>query len=289
VNYKISFSTMAPDGKIPPGDPIWAAFNASFENVELEQVGIMDKIYMGHPFTTWHKNKWRHSDNYLAGQHIGLDFDSEDERSTLNHLCKDSFIRKYGFLAYTTPSHRPEAPRGRIVFLLDTPIMQAKNYAVAASALLWLFGSADRQCKDPCRFFYGSKDCDMQWLGQALPLDKLKAIISQYNASGQLAKKLSTTKNYTPTADQQEVAEALRTIPPWGIDYDEWVKVLMGIHQAFGDQGLSLAESWAQGIDGEVSRKWRSFKNGGNEGGKVTLNTVYKMALDRGWKGDKAV
>lgn len=288
MNYKISFSTMTPIGKIPYGDPIWPTFNGSFENAELEQVDIMDKIYMGHPFTTWHKNKWRHGDNYLAGQHIGLDFDNEDEKSTLNHLCKDSFIRKYGFLAYTTPSHRPEAPRARVVFLLDTPIMQAKNYAGAASALLWLFGSADRQCKDPCRFFYGSRDCDMQWLGQELPLDKLKAIISQYNTSGQLAKKLSTTQTYTPTADQKEVAEALKSIPAWGIDYDEWVKVLMGIHQAFGDQGLSLASSWAQGLDGEVSRKWRSFKSNGNEGGKVTLNTVFKMALDRGWKGAQA-
>lgn len=282
--YKIAFSTMAPTGKIPPGDPIWSTFNASFDNLELDQVGILDKIYMGHPFTTWHKNNWRNAANYLAGQHIGIDFDTEDERSTINHLLKDTFVRKYGFLIYTTPSHRPEAPRARVVFLLDTPIMQAKNYAAAASALLWLFGTADRQCKDAARFFYGSRDCEIEWLGQELPLEKVKAMIQQYQASGQLAKKVHTT-NYTPTADQEEVADALKSIPAWGIDYDEWVKVLMGVHQAFGDAGLALAESWAQGATNEVKRKWQSFKQKGNTEGTVTLNTVFKMARERGWQG----
>ena len=37
-----------------------------------------------------------------------------------------------------------EKPRARVVFLLDQPIMQAKNYTLAASALLWVFGTADR-------------------------------------------------------------------------------------------------------------------------------------------------
>lgn len=288
MKYKISFSTMVPTGKIPPGDAIWPAFNASFENSELEQVEILDMIYHGHPFTTWHKNKWRHGSNYLMGQHIGIDFDTEDERSTLPYLIKDSFVKKYGFMIYTTPSHKPEAPRARVVFLLDTPIQQSKNYTAAASALLWLFGSADRQCKDAARFFYGSKDCDMEWLGQELPLGKLKDIIKQYDASGQLAKRIATRKHYTPTAEQQEVAEALKAIPAWGIEYDEWVKVLMGIHQAFGNAGLDLAESWAQGFDKEVERKWRSFNQNGNTAGTVTLNTVFKMARDHGWQGTKA-
>lgn len=293
MKYKIAFSAWTPEGKIPPqaqlpaDDTTWKRFNGSFQNQELDQVEILDMIYQGHPFTTWHKNQWRNAANYLAGQHIGLDWDTEDERSTINGLMKDSFIRKYAFLIYTTPSHKPEAPRARVVFLTDTPIMQAKNYVAAVSSLLWLFGTADRQCKDSCRFFYGSKDCQMEWLGQMLPIDKMKAIIGQYTTSGALAKKIATSKSYTPTTDQQEVAEALRAIPPWGIEYDEWLKILMGIHQAFGDAGLALAESWAQGADGEVARKWRSFKADGNPTGAVTINTVFKLARERGWKGNR--
>lgn len=282
--YKISVSTMALNEKIPQGDPIWGKFNSSFVNRELELVDIANEIYTAHPFTTWHVNNWRNAANYQLGQHIGIDFDTEDERSTLQYLVKDKFIQKYAAFIYTTPSHTPDKPRARALFLLDNPIYQAKNYTLAASSLLFIFGAADRQCKDSCRFFYGSKDCQFEWIDNVLPLDTLKQIIQQYQASGNMAKRRHERKDYKPTSDQQDVANALSKIPAWGIDYDEWVKVLMAIHGAFGEDGLPLAEQWADGAKGEVERKWRSFKADGNGIGAVTLNTVFKMAIDRGYK-----
>ena len=282
MGYKIAFSTMAMEHKIPQGDPIWGQFNASFVNREYELHDIANEIYLARPFTTWHKNNWRNATNYELGQHIGIDFDTEDQRSTLAHLAKDKFIQKYAAFIYTTPSHTPATPRARVLFVLDQPIYQAKNYTTAVSSLLWLFGTADRQCKDCCRFFYGSKNCEFEWLDNVLPLEKIKQIISQYKETGEVVKK-AHEQRLTPTADQQEVAEALKKIPAWSIDYDQWVSVLMAIHQAYGDGGLSLAEQWADGKDGEVSRKWRSFKSSGNGSGAVTLNTVFKMAYERGW------
>lgn len=282
--YKIAVSSMSIDGKIPPGDSIWSQFNASFQNEELELIDIANAIYNARPFTTWHKNNWRNASNYQLGQHIGLDFDTEDQRSTLQFLAKDKFIQKYAALIYTTPSHKPEAPRARVLFLLDTPIHQAKNYVLAVTSLLWLFGSGDRQCKDSCRFFYGSRNCDVEWLDNVLPLGKVKEIIGQYQATGAIVKKAHASKDYKPPADQAEVANALKSIPACGIDYDEWLKVLMAIHQAYGDAGMGLADQWAQGYDGEIARKWKSFNQGGNSTGAVTLNTVFRMAIDRGWK-----
>lgn len=285
MKYRIAFSKMALDRKISPGDNVWSKFNASFVNDEIETLDIANKIYMGYPLTTWHKNNWRSNTNYQLGQHIGIDFDTEDARSTLPVLAKDKFIQKYAALIYTTPSHTPEAPRARVLFLLDTPIHQAKNYTAAASALLWLFGSADRQCKDACRFFYGSRDCEIEWLDNVLPLEKIRQIIGQYQAAGTAAKNTHTNhRAYTPPADQADVANALKSIKPWSIEYDEWLKVLMAIHHAYGDNGLQLAEQWAEGTPGEVQRKWRSFKSSGNETGQVTLNTVFRLAIDNGWK-----
>lgn len=283
MTCKIAFSKMALKGKIGDGDPLWIDFTRSFCNLELETIDIANEIYMGRPLTTWHKNNWRHSSNYLMGQHIGLDFDTEDQRSTLPYLAKDKFIAKYGGLIYTTPSHQAHAPRARVLFFLDQPIQQPKNYINAVASLLWLFGTADAKCKDPCRFFYGSVDCDVEWIDSVLPLDKLKEIIAQYQATGVLVKRHHERSNDTPT-DQQEVAEALRYIPPCGIDYNEWLAVLMGIHDAFGDAGIPLAESWAQGYPGEIERKWRSFTNTGNVSGKTTIATVFKLAKDRGWR-----
>lgn len=284
MGTKIAFSTMTLNHKIPDDDPLWPKFNASFINVELETVDIANRIYLGHPFTTWHRNNWRHSANYQVGQHIGIDFDTEDRFSTLPYLAKDKFIQKYGALAYTTPSHQPEAPRARVLFFLDAPIHQAQNYTTAAAALLWLFGTADRKCKDACRFFYGSKDCEVEWFDNVLPLEKMKQIIHQHQEYQASIDRKPREQTLASTADQAEVAEALKKIPAWGIDYDQWLKVLMGIHSAFGDAGLTLAEQWAQGKKDEVVRKWRSFHQQGNPTGKATLNTVFKLAIEHGWR-----
>jgi hypothetical protein len=304
MGYKIAFSTMALDSKIPQGDASWQSFNDSFENMELDSLEIANLIYLGHPFTTQHEHKriwipnskmqagghwsaYRRMENYICGQHIAIDFDTEDMRSSLSHLVQDKFIQKYAHLIYTTPSHTPETPRARVFFTLDTPIMQAKNYALGAAALLWLFGTADRQCKDPCRFFYGSKDCEIEYLSNELPLGVVKMLIQQYQASGSNAKRQHERRNFSAPTDQQEVAEALRKISPWAIDYEQWLSILMGIHHAFGDGGLALAESWADGTPGEVERKWRSFKQDGNGTGKRTIATVFDIAKDFGYQVEK--
>lgn len=282
MKYKIAMSAMALKGKIGDGDPLWPNFTRSFQNVELETMEIANEIYMGHPFTTWHKNHWRHSSNYQLGQHIGLDFDTDDQRSTLAHLAKDKFIAKYASLLYTTPSHTPDAPRARVLFLLDQPIYQPKNYINAATALLWLFGTADAKCKDPCRFFYGSVNCDVEYIDNVLPLDRLKEIIGQWQTSGAFVKRHH--ERAAIPADQADVADALRCIPPCTIDYDDWLKVLMGIHNEFGSGGMALAESWAQGHPGEIERKWRSFSDEGNISGRVTIASVFMLAQKHGWR-----
>jgi len=182
--YRIAVSRMALADKIPAGSALWPKFNASFDNRELEPIEIANEIYTGHAFTTWHRNHWRDGSNYELGQHLGLDFDTEDKRSTLPYLAAEPFIARYASMIYTTPSHTPEAPRARVLFLLDTPIYQATNYALAAQAMTWLFSHADPKCKDPVRFFYGSRNCTVEYLDHVLPLDVVKGIISKYQATG---------------------------------------------------------------------------------------------------------
>lgn len=284
MTYKIAVSRYPLKAKIPPGDPIWPRFNASFDNLDLNMDDTAETIYRGQAITTHHKNNWRTSENYLCGQHIGLDMDTEDKRSTIPELLKDKFISKYAALIHTTISHKPEAPRARVIFLLDIPIMQAKNYTMAATALLWLFGTADRQCKDAVRFFYGSPNCEMEYLGNLLPLEMVKEVIKKFQESGTNQKRNTERKDYAAPATQQEVSEALKLIPPWQVDYDEWVQILMGLHSEFGEAGYSLAENWADGKPGEVDQKWRSFKADGNPSGAVTIATVFGIAKKFGWR-----
>jgi hypothetical protein len=281
--FKIAVSNFKTNGKLSPLDPRWPAFNASFLNMDLEKHQILDTVYYGKAITTQHKNQWREGKNYLCGQHLGLDMDTDDERSSLSQLSKDKFIQKYSAFIHTTISHMPEKPRARVIFLLDQPIMQAKNYTMAASALLWLFGTADRQCKDAVRFFYGSPRCEFEYFDQVLPLEVVKKLISQYIESGQGEKKRSVRPDYLPPASQQEVAQALKMIDPWKVDYNEWLSVLMALHSQFGNDGYQLAETWAEGKPKEVSQKWDSFHQTGNEAGAVTIATVFGIAKRFGW------
>jgi hypothetical protein len=285
TTYKVAFAPVQ-QAKIPPGDPRWPAFNSSFENEDMSAANIAAMLYDGHPITTWHKDHWRTSANYLLGQHLGIDFDTEDKRSTLGTLMKDPFIYRYGSHVYTTPSHTPDKPRARAIFLLDTPIRLPANYSMAASALLWVFGSADRQCKDAVRFFYGGRPgaCEMEFLSNVLPLEVVKDMIHRYLATGrQQQKRMMTTTFSAP--DQQRVADALRSIDPWKIDYDQWLAVLMAIHSEFpGDDGLTLADAWAQGRGTEVEQRWRGFRSSGNTSGKVGIGTLFALAKEKGWQ-----
>lgn len=284
--YHVALGPSLP-GKIPSGDSRWHQFNGSFVNQELPQIDIASALYDGHPITTCCDPQWRKSENYQMGQHLGLDFDTEDQRSTIAMLMKDPFIKKYGSILYTTPSHTPDRPRARVLFMLDTPIRQAKNYTLAAASLLWIFGAADSQCKDPVRFFYGAKPgaAEMEWLGGELPLSLVKDLIQRYQTTGNNMRKQTQHNPIQRSSDEREVADALRYINPWSLSYDEWVAILMAIHSEFpGPGGLSLADSWADGHPGEVELKWRSFDSSGNVSGRVGLGTLFALAKDNGWE-----
>lgn len=283
--YKIATGPMLP-GKIPAGSPYWKTFNGLFENKELTQNQLASDIYMGKPFTTWHSNNWRDSKNFMYGHHLGIDFDTEDERSSITTLLKDPFVQKYASILYTTPSHTMDTPRARVVFLLEQPIHQAKNYTMAAASLLWLFSSADRQCKDAVRFFYGAGEAaDMELLTGVLPIATIKDMIVQYQKTGYQQKKRAHKPYEAQSTDEQEVQDALKFIHPLSISYDEWLGVLMAIHSEFpSGNGLAMAEAWGQGKPNEIERKWKSFDTSGNTGGRVGMGTLFQMAMDKGYK-----
>lgn len=75
ATHRVAISSWALDHKIPPGSPDWRGFNASFVNRDVTAFDLARQVYDGHAFTTWHKDNWRTTANYLCGQHLGLDFD----------------------------------------------------------------------------------------------------------------------------------------------------------------------------------------------------------------------
>lgn len=157
-------------GKITQGDlSSWRVFNGSFKNVTVSPEELSSLIQHGYAYTTQH-NRYRSADNFIQGQHIALDMDTGDERSSIAVLQDDPFISRYASFIHTTPSHTTEHPKARVVFCLDRAIRDVSKYAELAQALVWRFQLADKSCRDAARFFYGSKGCDVAWLGNTLTL-----------------------------------------------------------------------------------------------------------------------
>lgn len=179
MKHRIAFNRMALSGKLPQGDPRWLAFNESFDNLTLTSVAIADHIQQGYAFTTWMDGR-RSLDSFICGQHIAVDMDTNDDRSTLASLSKHLIVRMYGAIIYTTPSHTPETPRARVIFLLDQIITDARAYQEAAKFLISQFAGADVACSDASRFFYGSMKCEIAFPDNVLPVLELRNLYRRW-------------------------------------------------------------------------------------------------------------
>lgn len=208
MTYRIAINQMALTGKIPPGDARWGRFNDSFVNKELEQIDIVNAIYTGHSYAAWHSGR-RCVDNFQCAQHIAVDLETGDEHSTVEYLTSIDFVRIYGGLVYTTPSHTAADPRARVVFFLDQPIINASAYKAAAGFIYSLFPGSDSSCVDASRFFYGSKDCRIEWIHNTLPVAHLR----RYYSCWALTKEpsifhpqpvTSKTERQTETTDEEQ-------------------------------------------------------------------------------------
>lgn len=203
--YQIAISDQRLTTKLQTEED-YKRLNGSFRNYTLPVIEIANAIYEGRPFTTVHK-AWRKRENYVLGQHIGLDFDD----ASIDEVEKETFVQQYGGLIYTTPSSTATAPRSRVVFFLDTPIYQATNYTRSVQALLGIFGKADPSCKDPCRFFYGSLRCDLRILGGELPLEKVKRLIAAWESSQPTKRPYIPPTGDTSALLDRRVAEIMAT------------------------------------------------------------------------------
>ena len=77
--------------------------------------------------------------------------------------------------------------------------------------------------------------------------------------------------------------DALRFISP-DLPNDEWVKVGMALQSEFGDSGFQMFDDWSRGWakydERDIRTRWKGF----DQGGGITIGTLYGMAKDAGWK-----
>ena len=276
-DFKVAINDYGLDAKLPQGDPLWSDFNDSFTNQQRDIMSFCNDIYGGHAYTSWHRGR-RKADNFMLGQAIPLDFDTQDQRSTIATLSKHRLVEDFACIIHTTPTHEIARPKARMIFPLAEAIESAKGFQVAIRALHTQFPYADKAPTNPASFFYGNKGAEI-WFNDfdtlpAMPLDALRA----------LAKKMLSARRPPPaiqkkfdTPELTDVANALRRIDPYSVDYNRWIGLIAAIKRTFGDAGLPLAVQWGNGKTGEVEREWQRVKMEPN-GQPMTVATIFQLA-----------
>ncbi|MBO1581582.1 hypothetical protein [Bacillus sp. XF8] len=93
--------------------------------------------------------------NWESQQVIALDF---DEDLTLDEAINDIFFKQHAAFLYTTFRHKDSHHKFRVVFVLDKPLTQYKDFEHIMDSLLERYPQADRACRDGSRLFFGGKE-----------------------------------------------------------------------------------------------------------------------------------
>ena len=269
-------------GKIPRDAPrnAWTKFHANWNHEAMTARELAVNVWRGHAFAPVHNGR-KVKEQFVGAWHLALDFDCADDRASFEELRKDSLIDICSSFLYYTPSSKPPAYKSRVVFIFDSPVMSLEKYEEILDTFAWWYPDSDQSTTDGSRFFYGSKGAEVYGNWSILPIKSAEYMIEQYRA--EVPKAVKQTTVYKPKADDdKKVAEALRFIPT-RMDYHDWLKVVMAVHSAFPNgNGVRLLESWSPGYDGEIEDKFKSFERTSTSG--VTIKTLFKMAIDNGWK-----
>ena len=113
-------------------------------------------------------------------------------------------------------------------------------------------------------------------------LNRLRATVHQAKEKGDAR---FTPAAPAPVTDERAKLESALAYVKADCGYDEWIRVGMAIYSALGDSGLSVWDWWSQKSEKYAGLKdldghWKSFDGSGG----ITAATVYKMAVDKGWR-----
>lgn len=276
------------DRKMTNDDPeyIWRKFNNGFTNIEAANASaLLDIVRRGHSICAAHAHVHhvyyekgvrkltaaRNSKNWLPTSTLIFDFDNgEIDMDAV--LSSDPLAHEWAYATYNTVSHKPEAPRFRLVFAVEKPIRQLENYQRALRALAHHYQTADPASKNPVHAYAGNKtpSYDARHPNHYLPLTILKQLIEDHEEAERMQALERQRRINAYGNDRLDIAELkrmLQFIPHEG-DYMEWFITLSAIYTACGGDPVlatHVAEGWTGGNSrpGEIeSRMHRSMTLG---------------------------
>ncbi|MEQ7791725.1 hypothetical protein [Staphylococcus nepalensis] len=102
------------------------------------------------------KNEVRKKVNLNYQEVIALDF---DDNTTIEEIESNEFIKQNASFIYTTFSHTEGHHKFRVVFFLENKLTNNEQVLEVYNKLFNMFPTADVNCKDSSRLFFGGKSC----------------------------------------------------------------------------------------------------------------------------------
>ena len=247
------------------------------------------------------KGSLRHDANPQAVEGVEGDYDAG--AVTVDEAAARLETAGVAALIYTTPSHRPEAPRWRVLAPLSATVTPSERAALTARLNGALSGILAPESFTPSQAYYfgalGDGAAHEVRLVEGAALDTLDGLPSigrrpdrdeaaLPNLDAEVAALLADDDDDLMSLiapDWARIKEALAFIP--ADDRDDWLRVGMALHAEGrgGDEAEAVWREWSRESDKfdarDQARVWRSFAD--DRGRAVGIGSLYDLAKAHGW------
>jgi hypothetical protein len=224
-----------------------------------------------------------------------------DPQLTLESALNHPFVRRYCALLYTTPNHRADWHKFRLVFLLPEYVQGADTVEICTRFLMQHLPH-DPVCKDASRVFYGNSRAEFPLLQPSVTLPLDWVVEARQTAERERIEHARRSKEIEERGYQLRerataegwntdvlIQEALSYVPqrsPGSNNYEECRNVLFALHDYYGpEKAEAVAERWSpsiRGNDWNIPRMFRRFKGSG-----VKIGTLFHIAKQYGFRFPK--
>ncbi|MEI9406934.1 plasmid replication protein, CyRepA1 family [Mesorhizobium argentiipisi] len=148
-------------------------FALGWNDVELTVSEFVAQISAGVAYCSQLNGRRRKSENFHAADVVSVDV---DHGMTVEQALELPLVRDHAAFVYTTPSHRPDAHRFRVVFILPRTVVDAEELRAVTRSLALRIGG-DLSATDPCRLYFGNRGAIVHPIGKVISaevVDELK-------------------------------------------------------------------------------------------------------------------
>ncbi len=251
----------------------WNYLRNNYEQHEMTPKEIAQTVQQGYAICCSLFNKVRLIENFKYSELIAIDI---DDSLTLDKALASKFVQNYCSLIYTTSSHTPEKHKFRLIFKLEKGISDPVEYKKTYQYLADMFKGADPHCKDVCRIFFGSINCEYWIFDKILTVDMISKLESRYNEKHK-PREIKNIAFQQDTDRDYNIAIDILNMLPQKIEYDDWFAVLCAMVNTFGHDVASMLsrQKWD---DRDIPYKISTIKRQ-----EITFASMVHIGQRYGW------